>query len=245
MTNPTPAQEEFAAFLAQNSRDEYDTIHPEDRDDAAREATHDSEDEEDEYRASQIDAAMRMPTLDSRGGGGVDIKLPPPSFDSGRATGVKGVIADARSYENARRANWVDRIKAARRSVFGGGMISDHQSRSDSEGSVGGDDPDEENFLRHWRDTRRRELESEGTQPVIRTRRTSPSVRLFGRMDEVDALGYLDAIEKVGRETVVVVFVYDHEVRKTPSLSNAIRIRLIPGLTCFPFSSAVPGFRGR
>jgi hypothetical protein len=28
----------------------------------------------------------------------------------------------------------------------------------------------------------------------------------------VDALGYLDAIEKVGRETTVVVFVYDHEV---------------------------------
>jgi len=40
-------------------------------------------------------------------------------------------------------------------------------------------------------------------------------VRLFGRLDTVDAMGYLDAIEKVGRETVVVVFVYDHEVCAT------------------------------
>ncbi len=124
-------------------------------------------------------------------------------------------------------------------------MISDHQSRSDSEGSVGGDDPDEENFLRQWRESRRRELESEAVQPVIRTRRTSPSVRLFGRMDEVDALGYLDAIEKVGRETVVVVFVYDHEVRKTPS-PPLEPLPSGPRLTClFLPSSAVPGFRGR
>ena len=38
---------------------------------------------------------------------------------------------------------------------------------------------------------------------------------MFGRLDTVDALGYLDAIEKVGRETVVVVFVYDHEVSQS------------------------------
>ncbi len=220
MSNPTPAQEEFDAFLAKNSRDDNDRFHPEDRDDASRDAAHSSEDEEDQYRTSQIDAAMRMPTFDSRGGsGGVDIKLPPASFDSGRATGVKGVIADARSYEAARRAKWIDRVKAARRSVFGGGLHSE-QARSDSEGSIGGDDPDEEKFLEQWRESRRRELEAEGTQPAMRTRRTSPSVRLFGRMDEVDAMGYLDAIEKVGRETVVVVFVYDHEVsRQSPFLS--------------------------
>jgi len=32
------------------------------------------------------------------------LRLPPKDFDHGRTTGVKGVIADARSYEEARRS---------------------------------------------------------------------------------------------------------------------------------------------
>lgn len=207
MSNPTPAQEEFAAFLDKNTRSELDHIHPEDRDEVAREAEEQSEDEEDRYRASKIEAAMRMPTMDAH----TEVRLPPPSFDMGRSTGVKGVIADARSFEAARRTKWKNRVRAARRSVFG--VESAKQERSsgpDSDGS-GAEDSDEEAFLQQWRESRRRELEEESRKPV-RNRRTSPSVRLFGRFDHVDALGYLDAIEKVGRDTVVVVFVYDHEV---------------------------------
>jgi hypothetical protein len=64
--------------------------------------------------------------------------------------------------------------------------------------------------MERWRQSRREELVREGND--IRNRRTSPSVRRYGRFDEVNALGYLDAIEKVGRETVVVVFVCDEEV---------------------------------
>lgn len=223
MTNPTPAQEEFAAFLDKNNRSSLDGIHPEDRDDVAREREEDrSEDEEDRYRASQIDAAMRMPTMDSR----AEIRLPPASFDRGRSTGVKGVIADARSYETARRTKWKDRVHAARRSVFGlNGNSSSRQDRSSSPDSdlsgLDEADPDEEAFIRQWRESRRRELEEESRNPV-RNRRTSPSARLYGRFDKVDALGYLDAIEKVGRETVVVVFVYDHEVRHVYSLAMLV-----------------------
>lgn len=207
MSDPTPAHEEFAAFLNKNSRSDVDAIHPEDRDDAAREADERSEDEEDQYRQRQIQAAMRMPTMDGR----AEIKLPPAEFDKGRSTGVKGVIADARSYEAARRTKWKDTVRGARRSMFGlDGGRPRRSSEPDSEGSSP-EDPDEEAFLQQWRESRRRELEQESRNPV-RNRRTSPSVRLFGRLDHVDALGYLDSIEKVGRETVVVVFVYDHEV---------------------------------
>lgn len=220
MSNPTPAQEEFAAFLDKNNRSDFDGIHPEDRDSAAEEAEERSEDEEDQYRTRQIEAAMRMPTMDSR----AEIRLPPPSFDSGRSTGVKGVIADARSYETARRTKWKERVRAARRSVFGlDEARQDRSSEPDSDGS-GAEDPDEEAFLRRWRENRRRELEEESSKPV-RNRRTSPSIRLYGRFDQVDALGYLDAIEKVGRDTVVVVFVYDHEVRPSSQLLN-MRFRL-------------------
>ena len=208
MSNPTPAQEEFANLVAGSAKDD-SRAHPEDREDAPY---HSSGEEEDRYRAGQVDAAMRMPTLDRAPG--VDIKLPPASFDAGRTTGVKGVIADARAYENARRSKWKDRVRAARQSVFGLGDVKSSRGRGsdlDSDAS-GPEDPDEEAFLEQWRESRRRELESETSRGAVRNRRTSPSVRIYGRLDEVDALGYLDAIEKVGRETVVAVFVYDHEV---------------------------------
>ena len=55
-------------------------------------------------------------------------------------------------------------------------------------------------------------------------------MRRYGKFDEVDALGYLDAIEKVGRDTIVVVFVYDSEVC---SISN-------PSFTeCFIYLSSI------
>lgn len=90
----------------------------------------------------------------------------------------------------------------------------------DEEAIFSGGDDDEEEFLSQWREARRQELEKEAAGASIRTRRTSPSTRIYGRMDEVDALGYLDAIEKVNRDTTVVVFVYDHEVKSlaVPSL---------------------------
>ena len=79
----------------------------------------------------------------------------------------------------------------------------------------------EESFLQQWRESRRRELENEMNR-AVRTRRTSPSVRVYGRLDEVDALGYLDAIEKVSRETKVVVFVYDHECDVSATIESAL-----------------------
>jgi hypothetical protein len=216
----TAAQEEFDDLVARNNTSDELRVHPEDTAHAREENSSDL-DEEDRHRANQIDTAMRMPAFSSTNGEGpVEIKLPPASFDNGRATGVKGVIADARSYENARRNKWRDRARAVRRSVFGpdglgaltlNGNHSSRKSESGGSSTAEDDDPDEEAFLQQWRESRRRELEVNGS--AVRTRRTSPSVRMFGRLDEVDALGYLDAIEKVGKEVVVVVFVYDHEVR--------------------------------
>lgn len=206
----TAAQEEFDDFIAKNSTGPDDHIHPEDRAEVARErdlhARDNSDDEEENYRAAKVDAAMRMNTYDTRST--ADLMLPPASFDSGRATGVKGVIADARNYENARRSKWSEKMRNARRSVIEFASVKSASDKSDSE--LSGNE-DEESFLKQWRESRRRELESEDRSSV-RNRRTSPSARTYGRFEEVDAMGYLDAIEKVSRETTVVVFVYDHEV---------------------------------
>lgn len=156
----------------------------------------DEQDEESRYRERQMEDAMRAPS----GGSSGRLNLPPPSFDSGRTTGVKGVIADARSFEQARRegSRKVGGKEGRINGMNGGGEEALEALEEDEE------------FLEKWREERRKELERDGSD--IRNRRTSPSVRRFGRFDEVDALGYLDAIEKVGRDTVVVVFVYDIEV---------------------------------
>ncbi|SPO03049.1 probable phosducin [Cephalotrichum gorgonifer] len=230
MADPTPAQEEFSRLVENNSRDD-SRVHPEDRDDERRDRLHQDLTEEDEYRNEQIEAAMRIPAFD-RTNGGAGLNLPPASFDSGRSTGVKGVIADARSYEMARKTRFRDAVRTARRSIFGveaplQGRGPSKSDSSETDGEASGSD--EEAFLQEWRESRRKELESE-VKSGVRNRRTSPSVRLFGRFDEVDALGYLDAIEKVGRETVVVVFVYDHECL----VSREVESALVPLVTKHP-----------
>ncbi len=204
--NPTPAQEEFQSFLDKNTDTDL-RVHPEDRDDR-NDSDQSERDDEDRYRDAQIDEAMRAPAIQSG-----DMKLPPASFDSGRATGVKGVIADARAYEQARQGKWRNKVSAVRRSVMGLSVANRQNATNVSSPADSEDDQDsdEEAFLRQWREARRLELENESKNNV-RSRRTSPSPRMFGRFDTVDALGYLDAIEKVGRDTTVVVFVYDHEV---------------------------------
>ena len=224
----TAAQEEFNILASKNTVRE--TIHPEDRNDPDLQDRQEDLNEEDTFRNQQIDSAMRVST------GAAGLKLPPASFDSGRSTGVKGVIADARSYETARQSKWRTRVQAARRSIFGTEQLTASVylgGRSDSEtdedaisnkGSRKNSNNEEESFLSQWRDNRRKELESEASRPEIRQRRTSPSVRVYGRLDTVDALGYLDAVEKVGRATTVVVFVTDSEVSSSP----ALRFGIIP-----------------
>ncbi|PFH56800.1 hypothetical protein XA68_15974 [Ophiocordyceps unilateralis] len=166
---------------------------------------------------------MRMPTA----GSATELQLPPASFDSGCATGVKGVIADARAFQSARRSKWIDRARVARRSIFGAGAVaakseSDETDDDLSRSAAASDESsDEEAFLQQWRESRRRELEGEAGR-AIRSRRTSPSMRIYGRMDKVDALGYLDAIERVGRETKVVVFVYDNECDVSATIESAL-----------------------
>ncbi|KAJ3491738.1 hypothetical protein NLG97_g5543 [Lecanicillium saksenae] len=217
----TAAQDEFNQLVSNNTA--RTTSHPEDKHD--NESDHDLSEEE-TYRNAQIDAAMRTPTASS------ELKLPPASFDSGRFTGVKGVIADARSYETARKTKWIDRARNARRSILGFAGVAPAtgnsvtitggaRSRSDSETDEDAKSNNDDDFLSEWRESRRRELESAANR-AVRTRKTSPSVRIYGRMDEVDAMGYLDAIEKVSRDTTVVVFVYDHECEVSATIEDAL-----------------------
>ncbi|KAI5457701.1 thioredoxin-like protein [Mariannaea sp. PMI_226] len=218
----TAAQDEFNDLVAKNTHRE--TLHPEDRDDPEFSNLEDLT-EEDVFRNSQIDAAMRIPTVDRlTGAGASEFNLPPSTFDNGASTGVKGVIADARNYEAARKNKWRNRVRTARASIFGldrPALSHKSDSETDDDTKSHASDADEEAFLQEWRETRRRQLEADASR-AVRNRRTSPSARIYGHLAEVDALGYLDAIEKVNRETTVVVFVYDHECEVSATIESAM-----------------------
>lgn len=234
MAARTTAQEEFDSIVSKASGTSRLDHHPSDTDDYRHDRPTGEQDEETEYAQKRVDENMRMPSLDPRGG---VFHLPHRDFDSGRTTGVKGVIADARSYEEARRTG-------SYRGSRGNSSTRDAKRASsatflndDGEGSAS----EEEEFIERWRAQRRQELSTIGND--IRNRRTSPSVRRYGRFDEVDAMGYLDAIEKVTRDTIVVVFVYDHEVYcplsfvSQPRHTNSVTVPCLPNHLRRPCSS--------
>lgn len=212
----TPAQEEFQQILDKQSAGARRIAHPED---SQHNYDEDSEqDEEAEFQQKRVEREMAYDGSALAGScGSSRLNLPPPDFDQGRTTGVKGVIADARSFESARSGH-----RSSKSTSQGGSAGQSRLNGTESEKKEmlrSHDDEedqleDDEEFLEQWREERKRELEAqvgrEGND--IRNRRTAPSSRRYGRFDEVDALGYLDAIEKVGKETVVCVLVYDVDV---------------------------------
>lgn len=229
MAAKTAAQEEFDTIISRSAAEPPASHHPADAADYAHDRDHQELDEEEEHAQRRLDENMRMPSGFTGGfGSSIGMKLPHRDFDSGRTTGVKGVIADARSYEEARRttSGWRSKLPGSgnKRASFM------HHSESNRGGSRDGSASEEEEaFIERWRQSRRDELAREGKD--IRNRRTSPSVRRYGRFDEVDAMGYLDAIEKVGRDTTVVVFVYDPEVC---SLTTPLFSTLLSPPLCSP-----------
>ncbi|KAI9816831.1 MAG: hypothetical protein M1827_001476 [Pycnora praestabilis] len=168
----------------------------------------DKEDDEDELYTSS--------TMPSR----TKYHLPLTQFDAN--TGPKGVIADAQSFEEAKKKGTGNR--AVRRIIGSGGFgnSNGHQSkeaRSSSYGSVkessslepGESDQDDEDdeFLEKWRRMRVDQLSVQLQDP--RTRKVSPSKRQYGRVVTVDAVGYLNAVDNVARDTVVVVCIFDDQ----------------------------------
>ncbi|KAJ5122277.1 hypothetical protein N7526_009214 [Penicillium atrosanguineum] len=131
-------------------------------------------------------------------------QIPNTVFDAN--TGPKGVIADAQAFERARKKSFRRTLLNA--AGFNGSDSTFGKTRDDTPikptDSSSGSEDDEERFLHKWRVSRMQELSSRGM------RRPSPRGRRWGAVETVDAAGYLDAIEKVTPDTVVVVCIYDH-----------------------------------
>jgi hypothetical protein len=134
--------------------------------------------------------------------------LPTTIFDAN--TGPKGVIADAQSFDRAKKRSFRQTLLAFSNSASSMGPFG--RSRNEpttmtKEVASSSENSDDEEFMKQWRENRIRELQSNGQQ-----RRSSPSKRRYGTFDDVDANGYLDAVERVPSETTVVVCIYDPEV---------------------------------
>jgi len=191
------AQAEFNQLL-QKSREKYPS-HPEDRDRAS--SPSDTEEDQDLPTNPPSDSE----DIDDMRSRTATYHVPNTVFDAN--TGPKGVIADAQAFERARK-------QSHRRTL--GGLVSDDTTplNHHSPPRDGAKDDDEEGFMRKWRESRMHQLQSKNV------RRSSPRRKRFGSVDTVDAGGYLDAIEKVATDTVVVVCVYDPEVCFTAILSS-------------------------
>ena len=203
----TAAQDEIDALFA--SRDFHLRTHPEDAasdssnppsDDEAANA-HFSDEDRDPSAASH---SKNMPS---------SVYHIPNSTTFDANTGPKGVIADAKSFDRARKRGFRQTLYAFSESVFdkykspSPPAVTMTESNSSHDSSADEDD----DFMREWRAKRMTELSSVNRQER-RTRRQSPSKRRYGYMTTVDAIGYLDAVEKVAADTMVVVCIFDEEV---------------------------------
>jgi hypothetical protein len=214
------AQEEFNQ-LVNNNRDKASS-HPEDRDSSP----HFSDDDPSRPRnlrqrrvldSDDEDADENMVSSRSN-----NYHIPNTVFDAN--TGPKGVIADAQAFERARKKSFRKTLLSA--AGFDGNGSAFGKTRDEAPkptDSSSGSEDDEERFLRKWRVSRMQELQNRGM------RRPSPRGRRYGAVETVDAAGYLDAIEKVTPDTVVVVCIYDPQVCSTNPSSN--RFLLSPNLT--------------
>ncbi|KAJ5468935.1 hypothetical protein N7475_006687 [Penicillium sp. IBT 31633x] len=198
------AQEEFNQLV--NSNRERFSSHPEDHsndsdphfsddESSSRIRSHQTADSSDEDEETMV--SSRTPNY----------HIPNTVYEAN--TGPKGVIADAQAFERARKKSFRRTLLNAAGFDSNSPSFSSKSTREDSplagDNSSSEDDDDEARFMRKWRASRMQELHGRNE------RRTSPRGRRFGKVETVDAVGYLDAIEKVTSETVVVVCIYDHQ----------------------------------
>jgi hypothetical protein len=227
----TLAQEEADRFFSQS---EHHTSHPEDRighDDTSlqpssssnqknpadyyvhseRDNDNDNDNDDDEDTLHSMTTATTTATY----------RVPTTHFSAN--TGPKGVISDAQSFTQAKKSTFRSTLTAFSNdalSSFSYGSQQRKISDWNKENSRGGNSDnelgpsDEEDFMRQWREKRLMELAASGSAA---RRRQSPSKRVWGTFDDVDANGYLDAVEKVPDDAIVVVCIYDPLVCQLPT----------------------------
>lgn len=195
-----PAQEEADLLFAQKENhashpaDRFDTDNLSSQSSEAKLQQHTDQDDDEDTLHEQSNKMATTATY----------HIPNTRFDAN--TGPKGVIADAQAFNRAKQSTFRKTLNTFSNALSSKpartpATPSSHSSASDR-------DSDDEEFMRQWRQNRLQELTERNNANV---RRQSPSQRAWGTVEDVDANGYLDAIERVKDDVVVVVCIYDPE----------------------------------
>ncbi|KAL9022726.1 MAG: hypothetical protein Q9185_000156 [Variospora sp. 1 TL-2023] len=215
---PSAAQDEFDA-ICNGTQEKRPATHPEDAFDSST-----SDNDSTTVRFSNNEDRASSPSLTSMPSATYHI---PNTTTFNANTGPKGVIADAKSFDIAKKRSFRQTIHAyshgelspplfgkSRKPAF---AFSSHEKSPSPESSA---DDDEDDFMRTWRANRLTELAKMNQD--VRTRRSSPSMRKYGTLVAVDPIGYLDAIEKVHADTTVVVMIYDDQSEVSQLVEDAL-----------------------
>lgn len=199
--------------------------HPEDASDSSSDhdgtTLHSGNDDDDDNNNNNTPSRKASPIMPSA-------TYIPTNTQFDANTGPKGVIADARSFETAKKRSFRQTLYA-----FASGesppifrnKTTFNREKSKSASPSPDISDDEDDFMRTWRANRLEQLASISQE--TRTRRQSPSKRQYGSLVTVDPAGYLDAVEKVPVDTIVVVLIYDDEVRLHPLPLDTICMLII------------------
>jgi hypothetical protein len=228
----TSAQDEFNELMRNKERR---TAHPEDADSDARSFLNLSDDDNDRTPpASNYDPDENLPRSSTSTARNII-----PRTRYGANTGPKGVISDAQHFRDSQRNH-----RTSLRSLIGAQapVVEEPPSRHWTqeptslekleEGDDGLDDDDaDEGFVSRWRQGRLKELQNGDYESGIN--KSGKNRRSYGGLTTVDGEGYLDAVEKSGPQTVVVVYIYDDMV-SLGSISRVLDTLLTTWLvTCF------------
>lgn len=160
----------------------------------------DTDDEETAHRLSTLSGAKQTYTV--------------PTTAQYANTGPKGVIADAQNYHRAKQnephtsqhktTTSTNENQPAASKPQAKRTTSSDSSSSDIDLTL--DDPDSDPFMQTWRQKRLAELQEQYTSATPST--SSPN-RTFGTLENVNATGYLSAIEEAPASAPVIVFIFD------------------------------------
>ncbi|KAI4262528.1 MAG: hypothetical protein L6R42_002296 [Xanthoria sp. 1 TBL-2021] len=213
---PSAAQDEFDAMY--DTQEKRLTSHPEDTQDSS--SDNDSTTLRSSHEENRIPVPRPSTTMPS-----ATYHIPSTTTFYAN-TGPKGVIADAQSFDSARKRSFRQTLRAYSNGelsppIFGKSKkpaFNFSREKSPSPDALA--DDDEDDFMRTWRANRLTEL---ANSTDVRTRRSSPSMRKYGTLLTVDPSGYLDAVEKVHAETTVIVFIYDDLSEVSRIVEDALR----------------------
>lgn len=210
MASSTTAQDEFNALFSEKS-----TIarHPDDEARASSPESNRSEQERKPRRKGRKNTDSSDEDTVVTSGNNMKSRYFVPSLRFDANTGPKGVIADAQAFERAKQEH--GRLAAAaqrfsKKFTLTSSSVPHAYDTEEYRDRSSEDDDDEDGFMARWRKKRLQELQ--GKSEMRQSRNTSPSQRQYASLTTVNAEGYLDAIERVHSETVVVVYIYDDSV---------------------------------